>query len=65
VPAIRAATLEDAAAIAGLMTALGYPTESAAMRARLEQIGGHPDYAALVDWVLQNAWGMPRRPVPR
>jgi hypothetical protein len=35
---LRPATAADADALAPLMTLLGYPTEPAAMRARLERI---------------------------
>ncbi len=45
---IRRATVADAEALAPLMTQLGYPTEPAAMRARLERIDAHPDYHTLV-----------------
>jgi GNAT superfamily N-acetyltransferase len=45
---LRAATLADAAAVAGLMTQLGYPTAAGQMRARLECLLGHPDHHTLV-----------------
>lgn len=45
---IRHATLEDAGRIAALMTALGYPTESAAMRVRLGKILADEAYATFV-----------------
>jgi len=45
---IRPATAADADALAPLITQLGYPTEPAAMRARLERIDAHPDYRTLV-----------------
>jgi GNAT superfamily N-acetyltransferase len=45
---IRPAVLDDAAAIAELVTELGYPTDAAAMRARLEPILADPDRATLV-----------------
>jgi ribosomal protein S18 acetylase RimI-like enzyme len=45
---LRAATLADAAQIAGLMTALGYATSSAQMQRRLESILPDEDYATLV-----------------
>jgi GNAT superfamily N-acetyltransferase len=45
---LRPATLHDAAAVAGLVTELGYPTEAGPMRGRLERFGAHPDYRTLV-----------------
>jgi len=47
-PTIRTATAADADALAPLMTQLGYPTEPAAMRARLERIDARPDYRTVV-----------------
>lgn len=48
---VRPATLQDAAAIAALMAHLGYPTESDAMRLRMERVSALPDYAA---WVAED-----------
>jgi len=45
---IRQATLDDAAQIAGLITALGYPTNARDMRARLEGLLADPGYVTLV-----------------
>jgi GNAT superfamily N-acetyltransferase len=47
-PTIRTATAADADALAPLMTQLGYPTEPAAMRARLERIDARPGYRTVV-----------------
>ncbi|HEX4023418.1 MAG TPA: GNAT family N-acetyltransferase [Steroidobacteraceae bacterium] len=43
-PAIRAARVEDAAPIARLAGELGYPTDAAAMRARLGLLAGQPGH---------------------
>jgi len=45
---LRPASAADADALAPLMTELGYPTEPAAMRARLERIDAHPDYHTMI-----------------
>jgi GNAT superfamily N-acetyltransferase len=45
---IRPAVLDDAPAIAGLLTELGYPTDPAAMRTRLAALLAEPDQASLV-----------------
>jgi hypothetical protein len=45
---IRPATLDDADAIAGLVSMLGYPTTPAAMRARLETLLANADHVTLV-----------------
>lgn len=45
---IREATLDDARAIAALITALGYPTNAGDMRSRLEGLLGDPVYATFV-----------------
>ncbi|HEX8695365.1 MAG TPA: GNAT family N-acetyltransferase [Longimicrobium sp.] len=45
---IRPATAADAAGLAPLITHLGYPSTPEQMRARLERIAAHPDYATLV-----------------
>jgi GNAT superfamily N-acetyltransferase len=51
-PTIREATLADAAAIAGLITQLGYPATPAAMHGRLEALLADPDYRT---WVAEAA----------
>ena len=45
---IRPAVIADADAIGRLITALGYPTDAAAMRARLTPMLGSPGYATLL-----------------
>ena len=45
---IRRATIADAAAIAALTRALGYPSDAAAMRRRLQRIEGDPSRITLV-----------------
>jgi ribosomal protein S18 acetylase RimI-like enzyme len=45
---VRLATIADAEHVAGLVTALGYPTSAAQMRTRLESILADDDYATLV-----------------
>jgi GNAT superfamily N-acetyltransferase len=45
---VRPATLDDGAALAGLVTQLGYPTAAGPMRARLAAILARTDYATLV-----------------
>lgn len=45
---IRQATLDDAAQIAGLVTALGYPTNARDMRVRLEGLLADPVYVTFV-----------------
>lgn len=45
---IRPARAEDAAALARLLTELGYPTDPDAAAARLERVRDRPDYRALV-----------------
>jgi len=47
-PVVRAAALADARAIAGLVTALGYPTNASDMKSRLALIFADPDYATFV-----------------
>ncbi|HYH81643.1 MAG TPA: GNAT family N-acetyltransferase [Longimicrobium sp.] len=47
-PTIRPARDADVPAIAALATHMGYPTNEADMRARLERIGALPGYATLV-----------------
>lgn len=42
---IRKATGDDVAAMAGLMTELGYPTTPSDMQTRFAAIAGKPDYA--------------------
>jgi len=44
----RPAAAADSAAVAGLMTDLGYPTTVGQMQARLEHLLDHPDYHAIV-----------------
>lgn len=46
--AVREATLADAAALAALMTELGYPTHPTEMTTRLDEILADRTYAALV-----------------
>ncbi len=46
--AVRSATTADSAAIAELVSALGYPTSPAHMNTRLESIMSDDDYATLV-----------------
>jgi GNAT superfamily N-acetyltransferase len=46
--AVRRAALPDASAVAGLMTALGYPTTPDQMAARLTRILADSDYATFV-----------------
>ena len=45
---VRTATVADAAGLAPLITHLGYPSTPEQMRARLERIAAHPDYATPV-----------------
>jgi hypothetical protein len=45
---IRGAAKGDVAALAHLMSELGYPTSPGEMRHRLEEISAHPSYCALV-----------------
>ncbi len=45
---VRTATLSDAKPIAGLVTALGYPTNATDMKARLASIFADPTYATFV-----------------
>ena len=45
---IREARPEDAVVIAELMSTLGYPTNPAAMAARLDRISAHADHMTLV-----------------
>jgi ribosomal protein S18 acetylase RimI-like enzyme len=45
---VRPATLDDSAALAGLVTQLGYPTADGPMRARLAAILARADYATLL-----------------
>jgi ribosomal protein S18 acetylase RimI-like enzyme len=46
--AVRPATTADAAPVAGLVSALGYPTSSAQMHKRLESVMADKDYSTLV-----------------
>jgi GNAT superfamily N-acetyltransferase len=46
--ALRSAAVADAAAMAALMTELGYPTSAGQMEARLQHLLGHPDYHTIV-----------------
>lgn len=46
--AIRDVRVEDAEALAPLITELGRPAAPEQMRARLERVAAHPDYHALV-----------------
>jgi ribosomal protein S18 acetylase RimI-like enzyme len=48
VTTIRPARLDDAPALASLMTALGYPTEVTAMRVRLEHLFADAEQATFV-----------------
>lgn len=45
---VRLAEEADAAALASLMTQLGYPSDAAQMRMRLKRAAGDPDICALV-----------------
>lgn len=45
---VRSATTADSEGVAGLVSALGYPTSSSQMRKRLESILADEDYATLV-----------------
>lgn len=45
---IRPGAPADAEGVAALITHLGYPSTPEQMRARLERIAAHPDYATLV-----------------
>ncbi|OYV34702.1 MAG: hypothetical protein B7Z83_08160 [Thiomonas sp. 20-64-5] len=45
---IRTASLEDAAALAGLSTQLGYPADAATMRQRLALVLPSPEHAVFV-----------------
>ena len=45
---IRPAVLDDAAAIAVLLTELGYPTDAGSMRRRLEALFVEPEHASFV-----------------
>lgn len=47
-PTIRPAADADVPALAELATHLGYPTSEAQMRARMQRIAAHADYATLV-----------------
>ena len=47
-PSVRAATLSDAKAIAGLVTLLGYPTNATHMKKRLESIFEDASYSTFV-----------------
>jgi GNAT superfamily N-acetyltransferase len=47
-PAVRTATLADAKAIANLVTALGYPTNTADMKRRLGALFADENYATFV-----------------
>lgn len=47
---VRPAAPEDTAALAALISHLSYPTDEAAMRARMERISALPGYAA---WVAE------------
>jgi GNAT superfamily N-acetyltransferase len=48
---VRPAAPHDTAALAALMTHLGYPTEPGVMRVRMERISALPRYAA---WVAES-----------
>jgi GNAT superfamily N-acetyltransferase len=50
-PHVRPAAPHDTAALAALMSHLGYPTDEAAMRVRMERISALPGYAA---WVAES-----------
>ena len=45
---VRSALEADAAALADLMTQLGYPSDAAQLRMRLQRAAGHPGIRALV-----------------
>ena len=45
---VRAAMEADADVLARLVTQLGYPSDASQVRARLDQLAGHPDIRALV-----------------
>jgi len=45
---IRAARNEDAGAVSGLATQLGYPSRPEETEERLRSLSGHPDHAVLV-----------------
>ena len=47
---VRPATPDDTAALASLMTHLGYPTDPGAMRRRMARIAALPEYAT---WVAE------------
>jgi GNAT superfamily N-acetyltransferase len=46
--ALRPAAVADAAAVADMMSELGYPTAAAPMEARLLRLLDHPDYHTMV-----------------
>lgn len=48
VDSIRLAVLEDAAALAGLSTQLGYPSSEDEALRRLKQVAGHPENVVFV-----------------
>lgn len=47
-PLVRVAAIEDAAALATLMTQLGYPSDAFQLRMRLRRAAGNPDVRVLV-----------------
>ena len=55
---LRAAGPADSAAIAALVTQLGYPVDPAAMAERLKQLCARPDYITLVAEVSGEVIGM-------
>ena len=57
-PQLRQACDEDAAALAGLMSQLGYPTTPADMAERLTAILAQPDYQTVVAEVSSQVVGM-------
>jgi GNAT superfamily N-acetyltransferase len=55
---VRSATLSDAKSIAGLVTALGYPTNATDMKKRLESIFADPTYSTFVAQIGGEVVGM-------
>jgi GNAT superfamily N-acetyltransferase len=55
---VRAASHDDAASIASLMTQLGYPSTPSQMQPRLARLLSHPEYGAIVAAMSQDVVGV-------